>query len=218
MTPATAEAAAADSVVGTAQEEIHKRKGLIVSTTIVQTLTLIIGLGSSVAVSRGLGVAARGELGNIVGVAVAAHVLGHMSVEQSQTYQWVRGVDRRTLASNAVVLGFLNGLLAASIAWLVVRIIAPGSFPHIEPRNLALGLLAVPVNVLTLYLSQLTRLDDRLSWYNKIRLCSSGLYMLVVVWLWRTDQLTVFRAILTWIVSVMIPTAFYLGGFGARPR
>lgn len=208
----------APAPVGTAQEEIQKRKRLIVSTTLVQSCTLVIGLVSSVATSRGLGPTGRGYFANIIGVAVAAHVLGHMSVEQSQTYQWVRGVDRRTLASNAVVLGLLNGMLAASVAWIIVRVVAPGAFPNIEPRNLALGLLAVPMNVVTLYLQQLTRLDDRIHWYNRLRLVSSAAYMVAVLVLWRTHQLTVFRAIVTWLVSVSVPAFFYLRGFGARPR
>ena len=208
----------APTSAGRAEAEMHKRSKLLAFTAVAQFAMFSFSIFSSAAVARGLSLGERGALNLVVALATSAQVLGHFSVEQSQTYQWSKGIPHSVLASNAVMLGMLNGTLAASVTWLLVRVIAPQWFGTVSAVNLFVGLAAVPLIVTTLYITQLARLSDRLNAVNRSRVITTFGYTLFVGGLYLTDQLTVVRALAGWAVSSFMPGIIMLRGFEVRLR
>jgi O-antigen/teichoic acid export membrane protein len=198
--------------------EHSKRSRKLVGTVLTRAGVIGCGAIAGIVTARVLHPAGRGAYAVIVAIATVTVSLGHLSVEQSNVYLWHRGADKRALAANTIFLGLLNGVVAALVAWFVVTGLVADALPDLDRRLVAIALLAVAPNMMTLYMSGLVVLDDRIARVNKIRSLVALFQVAAVVTLATVGRLTLMSVVVVWAVTASLPAFALVSGFGARPR
>lgn len=178
---------------------------------------VILGL-SSVLLARVLQPDGRGTFGVVVAFAAVAAIVGHLSIEQSVVLRWQLGDDRRALASTALLIGVVSGLLAAIGGWIIVSV-ATGAFSADDRALIVLVLPAIPLSIVSGYLIGLTVLDGRTGRVNVARTAAASCQLLVLVALWRFGWLTVASAVVVWVVALgALPVVVLTPGLSIRLR
>jgi O-antigen/teichoic acid export membrane protein len=188
----------------------------VLGTASSRLVILIVGGLTSVVISRALRPEGRGSYYVVVTVATTAMTLGHLSIEQAQTYLWARGADRRALAGNAVALGTGNGLIAAAVAWGAVQLAGQARLPVAGGWVLPVALVGVPTGIAVLYTGQLLLLADRIGRYNTGKLVSAVMQCGLLLGLVAADRLTVGAVVACWVIGLALPLVFYVPE--VRPR
>lgn len=186
--------------------------------TALRILTVAVAFGSSVVIARVLKPEGRGAYFVIMTVAVAAMSLGHFSLEQAHVYLWSRVDARRSLVANSVAFGLGLGSLAGIAAWAIVYLLGPETFPVTGLGVLGVAMIAVPLGMITLYMSGFLVLDGRLLRLNGARFIAGCVQLALMGLLALTGKLNVYSAIVVWVIFMALPLTAALGAFRARFR
>jgi O-antigen/teichoic acid export membrane protein len=194
-------------------------RGRKVAGTLASRLaTVAVGGAGTVVAARALGPSGQGTYQVVVTVGLVAISLGHLSIEQANTYLWHRGEGRQVLATNAVLLGLVSGVGASAVAWLVTSVIGAGGFSASDRRYLGIVLLAIPGSMVSLYLSNICTLDDRIGRVNAARLLAVGGQFIFLLILFVNHRLNVIAAVATWAVIAALPCVILAPGLHIRLR
>ncbi len=186
--------------------------------TALRAITLVLAFGSSVLIARVLKPEGRGAYFVIMTVAVAAMSLGHLSLEQAHVYLWSKVGVRQSLVANSVVLGLGLGCIAGIAAWTIVYVVGPDVFPVAGLGVLGLAMIAVPLGIVTTYMSGFLVLDRRLLRLNGARLIAACFQLVVLGLMALSGKLNVLNAIVVWVIFLALPLAAARGRFRANPR
>jgi O-antigen/teichoic acid export membrane protein len=178
--------------------------------------TVALGGAGTVVAARALGPPGQGTYQVVVTVGLVAISLGHLSIEQANTYLWHRGASRQVLATNAVLLGLVSGVGASAIAWIVTSVIGVGAFSTSDRRYLGIVLLAIPGSMISLYLANICTLDDRIGRVNAARLLAVGGQFVFLLILFINHRLNVMEAVATWAVIAALPCVILAPGLHIR--
>jgi|GEM_PF-1686963 len=182
------------------------REARAVASTATTRATVLAVTGSVyVLVSRTLGPSGVGAFSVLVTIATVAVILGHLSVEQAQTYLWSTGVDRRALGANAKVLGIMAGVVAGAAGWAAVRLLGPTVLPIGNSWLVGVAAGTVPATVTVLYLANVLMLADRVQRVNLALGTAAVIELVAVLLLVAYRGLTVTTAILVWAGSEVVP-------------
>ena len=188
-------------------------------------LAAALGLVNVLIVARALGPTGRGEVTFLTTIAMITSQLSSLGVEEAAgNIAGARAHARPALATNALVLSFIFGMLAVGVVTLLIAIFpSVGGDVSTELRWLALG--AVPVLVLNLYLQFVIRADYGFAVTNAVLLFAPILNVVVNGALWAAGVITVETALIVWVAGQLIATvvlALYLtmrlAGFGRPDR
>src|SRR5207248_10244106 len=115
-----------DTSAGASRHTLQLNSGSAKAATTILSrgIILVIGGVTSVVISRALGPAARGEYYVVITLANTAMSLAHLSLEQSFLVLWVSGERKDALGTNALLIGIINGVVAAALAFVIVSVTA----------------------------------------------------------------------------------------------
>ena len=174
-------------------------------------------------VARALGPSGRGEVAFLTTLAILSGSLATLGIEQANAnLAATRGVSRRSLATNSLVLALVLGLVAIGVLATLIEAF-PGIAPQTDPALRWLALASIPVVVLTAYLTLLVQADYAFGAANVAWLLPAVAQTLVNGSLAATGALTADVAVASWVVGqalaaglLMAYVATRLAGFG-RP-
>jgi O-antigen/teichoic acid export membrane protein len=168
---------------------------------------LVLAAATGVVLSRALNPEGRGTYNVIVTVASTATVLGHLSVMQATVEFW--STRRPVLPGNNLLLGPLLGVAAALSTGLVIALAMPGIVPAYARPMLFLALATVPIGVVTIYMTTVVVLLDRVDAVNRAMMCSALAQCAAVVAFAVAGRLSTTTVIWIWTVSGAIPLLMY---------
>lgn len=186
---------------------LARRAAAVAGTRLV---LVVVGTVVSVLIARTLGPAGRGEYAFVVTVTGTAVALAHLSVEQAQVYLVSLGVSVRQLASNAVVLALLLGMLAMSVVALASAGVAypfDGSTSEVVE---VLALVNVPLMIMGLYANNGLVLSGRTDLLNRTALIGGGVQCALLVVLAAVGRMTVLAVLVAWTLSSLLPLVISL--------
>jgi O-antigen/teichoic acid export membrane protein len=189
----------------------------IVGTVCSRIAVALLGSITGVIVSRCLQPDGRGAYFVILSIATTAMALGHMSLEQANVYLWPSAATRRSLSTNAAVLGSTVGAFASAAAFVLVVGLGPEIIPVASYRLLGIALAAVPAAMVLLYLNGLLTLDDRIGRINLATLLAGIAQCGILLGLAVSDRLDVGTAVIVWAASMALPLAVVLPTARIRP-
>jgi O-antigen/teichoic acid export membrane protein len=128
-----------------------------------------------------------------------------MSLQYSQTYLWTTSSSRRSLVQNAKVLSLFVGALVGIATWVIVWLAGNHLVPIPGLWLLAAALAAVPATIGVINLTNLLVLDDRINRVNVAYAVGAVCQVAAVVVLALAGLLTIGSALLTWVVSEIVP-------------
>ena len=173
----------------------------------------VLSLGNVLIIARGLDATGRGQIAFLTTVALLTSQLATVGIPQANAYfSGKRPELTRVLATNSVIAGVLTGVLAAGVVALLVAI-----FPKVGgqdvPGNLRwLALATVPVLILGMSLHGLCVAQYGFRAINAAWLVTPVLTVTANGIMLAVGQLTVGRALGSWIVGQTLATAI-LGWF-----
>ena len=193
---------------------------VMAAATIAVRFAVVIALGlSSILTARALNPTGRGTYGLVIALSWIAAAVGHLSLEQANVLRWHHGDDRRGIASTSFVVGLAAGVVAASVAWLVVVSSGGSGLADHDQRLIALVLPSVPLNILGGYLVGLHVLAGHLGRVNVVRLATAVTQLVALAVLWWTDHLSVTAAVVVWVVTLAAgPVILLVPGLTIRLR
>lgn len=188
-------------------------------------LAAALSLVNALIVARALGPAGRGEVTFLTTMAMITSQLSSLGVEEAAgNIAGARAHARPALATNALVLSFVFGMLAVAVVAVLIAIFpAVGGDVSTTLRWVALG--AVPVLVLNLYLQFVIRADYGFAVTNAVLLFAPVLNVVLNGALWAAGVITVEAVVIIWVAGQLVGTvvlAVYLtmrlAGFGRPDR
>jgi O-antigen/teichoic acid export membrane protein len=191
---------------------------LVAHTVAIRAALMVLGAISGVVIARQLQPEGRGAYYVIATIATITISVGHLSVEQSQVWLWSRGVDRRSLAANALVLGLAVGALAAVVAGTVVGVLGQDVIPVAGYGRLALALAAIPGAMAVVYLNNILVLRSRVRVVNAAALLGGVVQCGLLLYLAAVSLMSPTQVIALWAVSVTLPLAVLVPAARPRPR
>lgn len=191
----------------------------VASTAGTRMVVLILGLGSTVALARGLGPTGRGVYALAMTMATLGVVALNLGFHTANTYFASR--ERETmpaLISNTFALAVVVGAVGA-----VVLTLAHALGVSTDPLPFALALLVVawlPVGLVFIQLQPLLLVVERLRLFNVAEAGWQLTSVALVVALWATDRLTPTSAFVAVLAAFVGGTLAVTLGLGAawRPR
>lgn len=175
------------------------------ATFLTQVFTFVISAGIGVIITRILGPKHNGQYFLVVSLVTLVVVVVKSSIEVAGTYlvgrkgRLISEVVSHYLFSTAVLTVIAYSLLA--IFWAPLK---QYLFPELSNSLAFFGLLAVPFNLLLLYLPSVFLLQQNVRGYNLVfilqNLATAGLLMILIVGL----KLGVLGAILAWVGGMVI--------------
>jgi O-antigen/teichoic acid export membrane protein len=184
-----------------------------------------LSLVNALVVARALGPAGRGEVTFLTTMAMITSQLSSLGVEEAAgNIAGARVHARPALATNALLLSFVFGMLAVGVVAVLIAIFpAVGGDVSTSLRWLALGV--VPVLVLNLYLQFVIRADYGFAVTNAVLLFAPVLNLVLNGALWAAGVITVEAVVIIWVAGQLVGTvvlAVYLtmrlAGFGRPDR
>lgn len=182
----------------------------VAHTVVVRAALMAMGAVGGVVIARELRPEGRGAYYVIATIASITVSVGHLSIEQAQVWLWSRGVDRRSLAANGLVLGLAVGGFAAVVAAVAVGVLGPGVLPVAGYGPLTIALIAVPGAMAVLYLNNILVLRSRVQVVNNGALLGGSIQCAVLLLLGVGSALTPAWVVVLWSISVTVPLAVLL--------
>ncbi|HEX6470514.1 MAG TPA: polysaccharide biosynthesis C-terminal domain-containing protein [Streptosporangiaceae bacterium] len=175
---------------------------------------------SGVAVARALQPDGRGAYFVIVTIASITLSVGHLSIEQSQTWLWSQrdGAGRVALAANSVLLGLGVGAGAALGCAAIIAVLGQDRMPVASYACLALALAAIPGGMAVLYLNNILVLRARVDVVNRAGVLAALLQCVAILALGALGRLTLGWAVVLWTASMVGPLVVLLPAVRPRPR
>ena len=156
-------------------------------------------------ISRVLGPSGLGSFTVLVTIATVATQVGHMSLQYSQTYLWTTPSSRRSLVKNAKVLSLIAGILVGIATWAIVWLAGKHLVPIPGLWLLAVAVATVPATIVVINLTNLLVLDGRINRVNVAYATGAACQVGAVVVLALLGLLNIESALLTWVVSELVP-------------
>lgn len=183
------------------------------TTILSRGIILLVGGVTSVVISRSLGPAARGEYYVVITLANTAMSLAHLSLEQSFLVLWVSGERKDALGTNAVMVGVINGVFAAALAFVIVALtkgptLTPGGYPV-----LLTALIAVPIGLVVMYLGFLLMLDDKINRFSAGKLVAGLIQCGLLLALAFSGHLSASIVVFIWVLATAIPLVVFIPAF-----
>jgi O-antigen/teichoic acid export membrane protein len=167
-------------------------------------LAALLSLGNVVIVSRALGPAGRGEVTFLTTMAMITSQLSSLGVEEAAgNIAGARGHLRASLASNALLLAVLLGVLAVGVVAGLIAIF-PAVGGDVSPELRWLALASVPVLIMSVYLQFIIRADYGFGVTNAVLLFAPVLNVVVNGTFWAAGVISVETAVITWVVGQLI--------------
>jgi O-antigen/teichoic acid export membrane protein len=196
------------------------RAGQVAHTMTARAVLLVLtGLGG-VAVSRALQPEGRGIYFVIVTIATTAWSVGHLSIEQSQTWLWSQHdrAGRGALAANSLLLGLGVGTVAALACTGVIALFAPRCVPAADYGYLAGALAVIPCGTAVLYVNNVLVLRARADVVNRAGVFAGILQCVLIVAVAALDRLTLGWAVALWTIPMVVPLTVLLPAVRLRLR
>jgi O-antigen/teichoic acid export membrane protein len=142
-------------------------------------LTFLLGAASSVLIARYLGPAGKGLFTLVFLLPTLCASLGGMGLGAANVYLLRRGEARLgTLIANSAAVAFGSAILASTLLAISWPWVGPSVLPGVPPTLAVLGLLSLPLALLTDYLLSLLLGAQRLVRYNAVSLVSNTFTLL----------------------------------------
>ncbi len=181
---------------------------------VLRTLLVLLGGVTGIVIARTLHPQGRGAYAILVALAGAAMALGHLSVDQAHVALWAGRRD--AITTNSALLGPVLGTLAAAGALVLVLTGVAGPVPAANPALLIAALLAVPLSMSVLYLSNALVLDARVGAVDRASLLGSVVQCGALLLVTGLGWLTVGWVVWIWAATIAVALVPLLRA--ARPR
>ncbi|WP_327089372.1 polysaccharide biosynthesis C-terminal domain-containing protein [Nonomuraea sp. NBC_01738] len=169
--------------------------------------TLAMNALTGVVLARQLAPSGRGTYYVLISVAIMAHMIGNLSIDQALVTRWQRAGERPALRANCLLLGPLLGMVAAGVAAVAATTL--GSY---DGESLAIALLAPAVVITSTLLAGVLGLDGRVALVAWGSFAGSATQFILLLALAGSGRLTVAAAVPIWVLSTVVPLALYLRG------
>jgi O-antigen/teichoic acid export membrane protein len=193
---------------------------LLAQTVAVKAVTVLLGAMASVVISHALGPQGRGAYYVVTTVASTAILLGGLSLDRAQVTLWMDARSRRAITANSVGLGPAVGIVAATVAGVIVVELGPGVVPIPGLGLLAIALIAVPFGTTVIYVMNVLTLRSQMNAVNRSYLAGAAAQCLPLIVLGLSGTLSVGWVLIIWAISGGVPLALLLPalrGSGAVP-
>jgi O-antigen/teichoic acid export membrane protein len=207
-----------------ADRQVHASFPLSASWTFgTQVTAAVFSLGNVLIVSRLLGPRGRGEVAFLMAVSYLSSQAASLGVDFAAANIAGRSPERRrAVAGNTVVLSLVfGGLAIGALVWLFKAF--PRVGPPVGPGLLALALAAIPVLILSTYLTRMVFADFGVGAVNASSLAPPVINLVANGALAVDGRLTVASAFTVWVLGQLVAAAVLalylerrLAGFG-RP-
>jgi len=182
-----------------------------------QGWAILIGIGVSALLARGLGSTDRGVFTIALFLPETLHILLNLGIGQATVYY----VSRRDWTPDRVLGGNLNigiwiGLVGVSIGCVIILMASDWLFPSTPKPLLLIGLVILPVKLLTSYLNSIFHGLQDFRMFNLIGMVSQLLLLILVilfVWIFSAG---VFGAMLAYLGSNLGGLIFLLFILGRK--
>ena len=142
---------------------------------------LLLGATTTVIVARSLGPAGRGSLASVYALMTLLAQLGTFGIASANPYFVAREPHiRASIAANSLWLAGIVGPLMA-LAGILLKVVAPGALGDVGWPELAVGMLAVPIMLSSLFLQSILLADGRILLYNGVEVGAAALTVLLLL-------------------------------------
>ncbi len=142
---------------------------------------LVLGAATTVIVARSLGPAGRGSLATIYALMTLLAQLGTFGIASANPYFAAREPHlRASIATNSLWLAGIAGPLMAA-AGIAVKILAPNALGDVSWPEFAVGMLAVPIMLSSLFLQSILLAEGRTLLYNGVDIGAALLTVLLLL-------------------------------------
>jgi|HubBroStandDraft_3_1064219.scaffolds.fasta_scaffold00250_3 O-antigen/teichoic acid export membrane protein len=142
---------------------------------------LILGAATTVIVARSLGPSGRGSLASVYALMTLLAQLGTFGIASANPYFVAREPHMRaSIAGNSLWLAGVLGPIMAAVG-IALKISLPGALADIGRPELAVGMLAIPIMLSSLFLQSMLLAEGRTLLYNGIEVGTALLTVLLLV-------------------------------------
>jgi O-antigen/teichoic acid export membrane protein len=182
-------------------------------TLIGSYLNLLLGIGTSIVLSRALGPEGRGIYAMVTLLPSLIITFGNLGIGSATAYYVARGEFRRQeILGNNILLSVGIGGIAVLAGLVVVLFFRETIFPGVSFSYLLLALAYIPINFFSLYISCILLGAQYIKELNYIQIAQSGLllwfFVLALLWLNAGVTGAILAELFTRFISSFM--AFYL--------
>jgi O-antigen/teichoic acid export membrane protein len=142
---------------------------------------LFLGATTTVIVARSLGPAGRGSLASVYALMTLLAQLGTFGIASANPYFVAREPHiRASIAANSLWLAGIVGPLMALVG-ILLKVLAPNALGDVGWSELAVGMLAVPIMLSSLFLQSILLAEGRTVLYNGVEVCAAALTVLLLL-------------------------------------
>lgn len=175
-------------------------------TLVARGATLLMNALAGVVIARQLSPSGRGEYYVLISIAIMAHMIGNLSVDQALVSRWQNAGERAGLRANCLLLGPLLGLVAAMVA--AVTVVVTGQ--PLDGQALAVALMAPAIVVTSTHLGGILGLEGRIGLVTWGSFAGSATQFVLLLLLAGTGRLTIASAVPIWVLSTAVTLGLYL--------
>ncbi|MFI6599001.1 lipopolysaccharide biosynthesis protein [Nonomuraea sp. NPDC050536] len=180
--------------------------------------TLLMNAMAGAVIARQLSPAGRGTYYVVVSIAIMAHWIGNLSIDQALVSRWQNVRDRPSLRANCLLLGPVLGLVAALVAAVAVCMGSETARPY-DGITLAIALTVPSLVITSTYLAGILGLEGRIVLVTWGSFAGSATQFVLLLLLTGMGRLTIGTAVPIWVLSTAAPLVLYLraGRFSRTP-
>jgi O-antigen/teichoic acid export membrane protein len=158
----------------------HGLRDDVVLTLVAKLSVLALGAATTVILARALGPSGRGALAATVALMTLLVQLGTLGIASANPYFAAREpAARARIAGNSLWLAAIVGSLMAT-AGVALKAFVPGSLADVSWAQLALGMVAVPFALCSVFMQNIALGEGRISLYNGVEVGSGALTVALI--------------------------------------
>jgi O-antigen/teichoic acid export membrane protein len=179
-------------------------KSHLISTSLTDALLVVLATISGIFVTRLLGPQGRGEYAVITLWPSLIAAVGNLGLREAFTYEMAQGIiNPAQLNGHAILIGGALSIIGMILGVIFIPILTDRYTYELTITSMTF-LLFIPTNILTSYGLGILQGNQKIHEFNFLRLTVNIIYLVGVILLWITKNLTVRNVMVTLLMSSAI--------------